>query len=143
MPDGQCEGVVLEQTMGDRTSKLMEVSTALVRLHKQHFGRGPTRARSDFVGDDVLVCVLRGVLTAAERTMLEAGKRERVREFRTSFHDSTPDQVIALVEPIIGRKILAFTYAIDPDTDVLFKNFLLEPADRGAFSSAPVRAPET
>ena len=48
-------------TAGDRVSSPMSaVSNAMVALHKEQFGRGPTRATSHFAGEDTLVCVARG-----------------------------------------------------------------------------------
>ena len=41
---------------------LSAVSNALVTLHKEQFGRGPTRARANFAGDDTLVCVMEEAL---------------------------------------------------------------------------------
>ena len=48
-------------------SMLTATSNALVALHKEQFGRGPTTARSYFAGPDALVCVLEDVLLPAER----------------------------------------------------------------------------
>jgi uncharacterized protein YbcI len=39
-----------------------EVAKALVGLHKEQFGRGPTRARAHFFGADMLVCAFEDVL---------------------------------------------------------------------------------
>ena len=37
---------------------LANISNALVRLHKEYYGKGPTRAKT-FVVDDAVVCILR------------------------------------------------------------------------------------
>jgi uncharacterized protein YbcI len=50
-----------------RVSKLAEVSREMVRIYKDQFGRGPTRARSDFAGPDLIVCTLEDTLTPAEK----------------------------------------------------------------------------
>jgi hypothetical protein len=51
-----------QQAAGERAeaqiSKLAELSREMVRLYKVQFGRGPTKARSDFAGPDLLVCTL-------------------------------------------------------------------------------------
>ena len=36
---------------------LAEVTNAIVRLHRQHYGKGPTRSKS-YLLDDVLICVM-------------------------------------------------------------------------------------
>ena len=55
---------------------------AMVSLYKEQFGRGPTNARTYFVGSDTLVCTLEDALLPAERTMVEMGEHQRVRESR-------------------------------------------------------------
>ena len=66
------------------------VSNAIVRLHKEQFGRGPTSARADFAGRDTLVCVLEGALLPAERALVELGEEARVRELRTLLQAGHP-----------------------------------------------------
>ena len=64
---------------------LAAISSTLVALHKEQFGRGPTRARSNFAGDDTLVCVLEDALLPAERVMVQMGDQQRVRESRAAL----------------------------------------------------------
>jgi uncharacterized protein YbcI len=52
----------------------------MVSLHKEQFGRGPTGAKSFFAGPDTLVCTLEDTLLPAEKTMVEMGEHQRVRE---------------------------------------------------------------
>jgi uncharacterized protein YbcI len=68
-------------------SRLAAVSSALVALHKEQFGRGPTRARSNFAGADTLVCILNDVLLPAEPAMVRMGDQQRVRDTRTYLQD--------------------------------------------------------
>ena len=88
---------------------LAAVSNALVSLHKEQFGRGPTRARTQFAGDDVLVCMMEDALLPAERTMVKMGDQQRVRETRTAFQAATLDQFVSAVEQIIIDKHTAET----------------------------------
>jgi uncharacterized protein YbcI len=100
----------------------------MVKLHKEQFGRGPTKSRAHFAGPDVLVCVLSDVLLPAERKMVEMGQQERVRDSRTSFQAATAAEFIAAVEQIVSRRVAAFASGIDPDANVVFETFLFEPA---------------
>src|SRR3954454_540896 len=52
-------------------SPLSRVANAMVALHKEQFGRGPTRARATYAGDNTLVCTLEDALLPAERTMVD------------------------------------------------------------------------
>jgi uncharacterized protein YbcI len=109
------------------TTALMAVSNAMVRLHKEQFGRGPTQARSHFAGPDALLCVLEDALLPAERKMVTLGEESRVRDSRVSFQAATADEFIAAVEEIVGRKVRAFASAVDPPNNVVFENFAFEP----------------
>ena len=111
-------------------SILQDVSNAMVALHKEQFGRGPTRAQSHFAGADALLCVMDDALLPAERTMVEMGEQQRVRESRMFLQVATAEQFIATVEDITGRTVRAFASATDPDRGVVMENFVLHPDDR-------------
>ena len=113
----------------DHGALLTAVSNAMVRLHKEHFGRGPTNSRSSFAGPDALLCVLSDVLLPAERKLVSLGQQERVRDARTSFQAATEAEFIAAVEQIVGRKVIAFASGVDANNNVIFENFLFAPAD--------------
>jgi hypothetical protein len=65
------------------SSDVMAISNAMVRLHKDQFGRGPTRARTYFVGSDALVCILRRCSVA--RRAKACGGRPRRPRARDSY----------------------------------------------------------
>ena len=65
---------------------LREISRALVAAKKEYFGKGPEHARAYMV-EDLLFVVMRGGITPAERTMLEAGQKDAVRDFRQRFQN--------------------------------------------------------
>jgi uncharacterized protein YbcI len=106
---------------------LRDVSNALIALHKEYFGRGPTRASSNFAGADALICVFEDALLPGERSLVEMGEQQQVRESRMFFEDATAKQSIAAVEAITGRTVRAFASASDPDCGVLMENFVFEP----------------
>jgi uncharacterized protein YbcI len=110
---------------------LQDVSNAMVALHKEQFGRGPTRVQSHFAGADALLCVMDDALLPAERTMVDMGEQQRVRESRMFFQVATAAQFIETVESITGRTVRAFASATDPDQGVVMENFIFEPEPRG------------
>jgi uncharacterized protein YbcI len=116
-----------EAPLQDETSPLMRVSNAMVALHKEQFGRGPTQARSNFAGPDAIICVLGGGLLPAERKLVAMGESQRVRESRLAFQVATATEFIAAVESIVHRKVVAFASATDTEHDVIFENFVFEP----------------
>jgi len=111
-----------------RGLELQEVTNAMVRLYKELFGRGPTKARSNYAGPDTLVSTVENSLTAAERHMLELDEHERVREIRMFFQHASRKDFTDTVEKITGRKVWAFVSGIDTRNDVATEVFYLEPA---------------
>lgn len=112
-------------------SVLQEVSNAMVRLYKEQFGRGPTKARSDFAGPDALLCTLEDSLTPAERNMAKMGEHQRLRDTRMFFQYASVDEFVHTVEGITGRKVRAFISGIDTAKDVSAELFYLEPQRNG------------
>jgi uncharacterized protein YbcI len=106
---------------------LASVSNAMVKLHKEQFGRGPTQARTEYAGHNTLVCTLEEALLPAERAMVEMGEDQRVRESRTFLQAATAQLLIETVEDIVSRKVRAFSSAIDPHAGVVFEVFALHP----------------
>ena len=111
----------------EQSSPLLAASNAMVKLHKEQFGRGPTKSRAHFAGPDMLVCVLSDVLLPAELKMLRMGEHERVREVRTAFQAATRAEFIEAIERICSRRVTAFASGIDPDANTVFETFLFEP----------------
>jgi len=105
---------------------LLQLSNEMVRIYKEIFGRGPTRARADWAGPDALLCTLEDSLTPAERKMAELGEHQRVRETRMFFQHVSEDDFRGSVEKITGRKVRAFVSGIDTDTDVSSEVFYFE-----------------
>jgi len=112
-------------------SPMLEISNAMVRLYKEAFGRGPTKARTQFAGHDTLVVILENSLTVAERNLVAMGEHQRLREARLFFQYALEDQFRAIVEQALGRRTVAFVSGIDTARDVAMEVFTLEGADDG------------
>jgi uncharacterized protein YbcI len=122
-------------TEEERTGLLMvELSNAMVQLYKELFGRGPTKARTSFAGQDLLVTTLENSLTRIERTMADACEHERLRDLRMHFQYMHEDDFVGTVERIIGRKVRAFVSGMDTKRDVASELFYLEPRTEPAAS---------
>ena len=111
-----------------RRPVLVELSNEMVRLYKEQFGRGPTKARSNFAGPDTLICTLEDSLTPAERKMAGLGEHQRLRDFRQFFQYATEAEFRASVERITGRTVRAFISGTDTREDVSAEIFYLHPA---------------
>lgn len=96
----------------------------MVALHREHFGRGPGAARS-FASDEVVVCVLSEIYTAAERTLIQAGQAKHVRRTRSLHLETLEDRYKADAERILGRPVAAFLSVVHVDPDVAVEVFVL------------------
>ena len=106
---------------------MLQISTEMVRLYKEAFGRGPTKARAHFAGPDLLVVTLEDSLTVAERNLAALGEVERLREARLFFQYAMEDSFRAVVERALGRRTTAFISGIDVRHDISIEVFMLEP----------------
>jgi uncharacterized protein YbcI len=115
-----------EERVDPQVPKLAEISREMVRLYKEQFGRGPTRARSNFAGPDVVICTLEDSLTPAERRLAEMGEHQRLRDTRLYFQHATEAQFCEVIERVLGRKVRAFISGMDTTKDVSAELFYLE-----------------
>jgi uncharacterized protein YbcI len=111
-------------------SELGRVSTEMVRLYKDLFGRGPTKTRSAWAGPDTLVCTLENSLTAAEQNLVKLDKHQALRDTRMLFQHASAHEFREAVERVTGRNVTAFVSGIDTHQDVSTEVFYLEPACR-------------
>jgi len=115
------------ETADHQTSVRAEISREMVRLYKEQFGRGPTKARTEFAGPDIVICALEDSFTPAERRLAEMEEHQRLRDTRLYFQHATKDEFIGTIERIMNRKVLAFNSSIDTHCDVSIEVFHLEP----------------
>jgi uncharacterized protein YbcI len=117
---------------GDNGTPLLELCNAMVRLYKEAFGRGPTKARAQFAGPDTLVVLLEHTMTVAERNLLAMGQHDRLRELRLVTHYALEDELRSIVEHTLGRRTIAFMSGIDIRHDVSVELLTLEPRPNAA-----------
>ena len=110
-----------------RPSLLAQVSTEMVRLYKEQFGRGPESAATTWAGSDTLLCTLHKSLTPAERNLVAMGEQERLRDTRLFFQHAAEVEFREVVERLTGRHVRAFISGMDVDRDVAAELFYLEP----------------
>lgn len=106
---------------------LVEISTEMVRIYKEQYGRGPTKARTNYAGPDTLVCVLENTFTPAERNLQAMGEHQRLRDIRLFFQYAETATFVAAIERISGRRVRAFISGVDSNADVACELFVLEP----------------
>jgi uncharacterized protein YbcI len=113
------------------------LSNALVALMKEHYGKGPTAAKS-FINDEYVLTVLEGGLTRNEETLLAAGRGDTVRDYRLSFQQVIRDEMCGAVERVTGRRVLDYHSQIVFDPPRSFEIFVLDaPLPTPAAAPAP------
>ena len=108
---------------------LVAVTDAMVAFHQRYYHREPVTAKTSLLGDDLLACVLGGVYTDVEKTMIEIQKRTMVQETRNAFQDTMQDKFINTVERLSGRRVMAFfsDHHVGPDIEI--ELFILTPTE--------------
>jgi uncharacterized protein YbcI len=125
---------------------LARISTEMVKAQKEFFGKGPTRAKSYFF-DDMLLIVMRGGLTTAEKTMLAMDQADAVRSFRQVFENEMTGRLTETIEGLTGRNVLAYQSQVMFDPDIVVEMFVfddtveahaIEATARGLLGDEPV-----
>lgn len=115
------------ETAEFQSSVRAEISREMVRLYKEQFGRGPTKAKTEFAGPDVIVCTLEDSFTPAEKRLAEMEEHQRLRDTRLYFQHATKAEFVGTIERIVNRKVRAFNSSVDTHQDVSVEVFHLEP----------------
>jgi uncharacterized protein YbcI len=101
------------------------ISNALVRLHREYLGRGPTKARTS-IRDNTVLVLMQDTLTKAEQSLIADGKQDEVLQTRHSFQMTMRSDMVAAVEGITGRKVIAFMSGNHIEPDLACEIFVLE-----------------
>ena len=120
---------------------LVAVTEAMVALHQRYHHRAPVTAKTLMLGGDLLACVLGGVYTTVEQTMIELQRSPIVQETRSAFQNAMAHKFIAAVERLSGRDVLAFisNHHVGPDIEI--ELFMLRPEHAEEIGEVPLRLP--
>jgi uncharacterized protein YbcI len=101
------------------------ISTQLVALKKEFYGKGPVGAKT-YIQDEYVFAVLEGGLTRNEETLLAAGETDIVRTYRLRFQEIMRDRLCGVVEEITGRRVLDYHSQVVFDPPRAFEIFVLD-----------------
>jgi uncharacterized protein YbcI len=105
--------------------QLAGVTNGIVRLFREYYGRGPTRAKSYLLDDRILVCVLEDTMTTVERTLVEQGHGHKVRDVRLTFQEAMAEEFMRTVTDTLGRPVLSYHSQLTLEPDIGFEFFVL------------------
>ncbi len=99
---------------------LSAVTSSMVALHRRYYHREPVSAKTQLLDDDLLACVMGGVYTEVEKTMIEIQRGPVVQETRSAFQVAMQQVFIDEVERLSGRDVIAFisNSHVGPDLEV-------------------------
>ena len=115
------------------------ISQAIVRIHAEHYGKGATQAKT-YAWDNLVVTVLRDVLTTAERTLVAVDRTDTVRDVRATFQHTMEQTFRSAIERLTGRRVHSFMSQVDPANGLGVEVFVLEPVEGGAPDDGPTAA---
>jgi uncharacterized protein YbcI len=120
---------------------LAAISTRIVALLREHYGRGPMKAKT-YAIDDIIVVVMRGSgFTPLEQTIMNSGEPARVVAMREDFQRVMEDRYKQAIEELTGRKVVAFLSQAHVEPDITIETFFVDGSIPG-FGAVEITEPE-
>ena len=107
---------------------LEAVSESMAALHERYHQRRPATIKTQLMSDELLACVMGGVYTEVEKTMIELQRQTIVQETRSAFQAAMQDRFISEVERLSGRRVTMFVSNSHVGPDLEVELFVLAPA---------------
>ena len=105
---------------------LAAISTRIVAFLREHYGRGPMRAKT-YALDDLIVVVMRGSgFTPLEKTIMESGEPDRVVEMREDFQRVMATRYKDTIKELTGRNVVAFLSQAHVEPDITIEIFFVD-----------------
>jgi uncharacterized protein YbcI len=120
---------------------LAAISTSIVAILREHYGRGPMKAKT-YALDDIIVVVMRGSgFTPLEQTIMDSGEPERVVAMREEFQRVMAERYRRTIGELTGRNVVAFLSQAHVDPDITIEIFFVDGPLPG-FGAVEVIEPE-
>ena len=101
------------------------VTSALVGIQNEHLGRGPKSA-STFHQGNVIVTLMREVMTPAERTLAQSGNGPAVTSMRHLLQETMQSDFNAAIERLTGLRVVAFISGNHIEPDMAAEVFVMD-----------------
>jgi uncharacterized protein YbcI len=113
------------------------LSTALVKLYREIFGRGPVKATT-YVFDAGYVTFLRDLLTPQERVLVLGRRSDLVSQARVAIREAERERLISEVQRLTDRPVLHDSFQFQPERNLAIELFWIPTgSEDGAGSSTP------
>jgi len=133
-PSDNGERRSVENGQGDRLGTvhlrggemLAAISNGIVAIMREHYGRGPMKAKT-YVLDDIIVVVLRGAgFTPLEKTIMDSGESLKVVALREDFQRYMATDYKTLIQRLTGRNVVAFLSQAHVEPDITIEIFFVD-----------------
>jgi uncharacterized protein YbcI len=105
---------------------LAAISTRFVAILREHYGRGPMKAKT-YALDDIIVVVLRGSgFTPLEQTIMDSGEPNRVVAMREDFQRVMSERYQETITQLTGRNVIAFLSQAHVEPDITVEMFFVD-----------------
>ncbi len=105
---------------------LAAISTSIVGILRDHYGRGPMKAKT-YAIDDIIVVVMRGSgFTPLEQTIMDSGDPERVVAMREDFQRVMKRRYSDTIKWLTGRNVVAFLSQAHVEPDITIEIFFVD-----------------
>jgi uncharacterized protein YbcI len=103
------------------------IARAVVHIHRDSVGRGPTKAQAFFRGN-VVVVLLEYVLAKEERTLVSSGHEDAVMALRHELLVTMKPDLMAAVETLTNCRVVAMMGDTNLKADMAGQIFVLDEA---------------
>ena len=105
---------------------LAAISNRIVAILREHYGRGPMKAKT-YALDDIIVVVMRGSgFTPLEQTIMDSGEPHRIVAMRHDFQNMMTKRFTETIEELTGRNVVAFLSQAHVEPDITIEIFFVD-----------------
>ena len=105
---------------------LAAISNRIVAILREHYGRGPMKAKT-YALDDIIVVVMRGSgFTPLEQTIMDSGEPHRIVAMRHDFQNMMTKRFTETIEELTGRNVVAFLSQAHVEPDLTMEIFFID-----------------
>jgi uncharacterized protein YbcI len=105
---------------------LAAITTRVVAIQREQYGRGPIKAKTHVVDDMIIVAMRGNGLTPLEKTIMDCGQPDRIVTMRHEFQQLMTKRFTDTIEELTGRKVLAFLSQAHIDPDLTLEIFFID-----------------
>jgi uncharacterized protein YbcI len=115
-----------------------DLSTALVKLYRELFGRGPVTTTT-YAFDAGYVTFLRDVLVPHERILVLGGHTDLVCQTRAAIREAERERLVGEVQRVTGRTVLHDSFQFQPERNLAIELFWTPPGSEEGDGNTPAR----